>query len=542
LHRVEGILTDNDGGFRFENLREGLYTATVNAPGYSRIEQEIRIVGGEDLVLDPILLRTPQPHVDAIPLEVNVRPDFSRTRVDVLLENHGMGVLEYSAEIGLADGRVVDYRSISELSINEIFELEGFSRAYAPLYIPEQDLIYIPAKNGDQKVISVFNRAGELQRTIQQSLIDEYEEFRSLAWDGENLWGSMAAFNPLDPRRPIPMLVQMDSEGAKLDSIIVPFDWYRCLPFVFSPGGETIYVTESEQALLEMDRDGNVLQTWQIHFPGRLTEVTGLGYYPYDIDGMPLYLLEVGRENDVRTTLRFVKFNPENGDWKVQHVFQAEAENGEGEDALSLRSTYSATVIQPGYDADVISLGVVQTYGRSREANDMFIEREISPNIGFMVPGTIQNMTGEVEPDGSVRLGFEVEGNGWPEGEYGWSYIIRHNAVGDSIVVPVTLTLDMESGFGQDAGEFPVEFGLSSVYPNPFNSKTTIQFGVDKAVPTTLKVFDLTGRVVKVLYDGTPTVGWHSIAWDGADIPSGIYVLQLESVGRYRAVKTALLR
>ncbi|MBT3233849.1 MAG: hypothetical protein HN356_13685, partial [Calditrichaeota bacterium] len=156
LHRVDGILTDNDGGFRFENLREGLYTATVNAPGYSRIEQEIRIVGGEDLVLDPILLRTPQPHVDAIPLEVNVRPDFSRTRVDVLLENHGMGVLEYSAEIGLADGRVVDYRSISELSINEIFELEGFSRAYAPLYIPEQDLIYIPAKNGDQKVISVF--------------------------------------------------------------------------------------------------------------------------------------------------------------------------------------------------------------------------------------------------------------------------------------------------------------------------------------------------------------------------------------------------
>ncbi|MBT7618897.1 MAG: T9SS type A sorting domain-containing protein, partial [Calditrichaeota bacterium] len=539
LHRVDGILTDNDGGFRFENLREGLYIATINAPGYSRIEQEIRIVGGEDLVLEPILLPRPEPHVVAIPLEVNVRPDASRTRVDVTLENHGMGVLEYSAEIGLADGRAVDYRSVSELSINDMFGIEGYTRGYAPLYVPEQDLIYIPAKNGDQRIIGVFNRAGELQRTIPQPMEDEYEEFRSLAWDGENLWGSFQSFNGGDG---ITSLLMLDAEGAIVDRIVVPFAFYKSLPFVFSPGGETVYVTEAEEALLEMDREGNILQFWNISFPGRLAEVTGLGYYPYDIDGMPLYLLEIGEEDDIDTQLRFIKFNPENGDWKVQHVFQAEAENGEGEDALSLRSTYGATVIRSGYDADVISLGVVQTYGRSREANDMFIEREISPNIGFMVPGTIQNMSGEVEPDGSVRLGFEVEGNGWPEGEYGWSYIIRHNAVGDSIVVPVTLTLDMESGFGQDAGEFPVEFGLSSVYPNPFNSKTTIQFGVDKAVPTTLKVFDLTGRVVKVLYDGTPTVGWHSIAWDGADIPSGIYVLQLESAGRYRAVKTALLR
>jgi len=88
----------------------------------------------------------------------------------------------------------------------------------------------------------------------------------------------------------------------------------------------------------------------------------------------------------------------------------------------------------------------------------------------------------------------------------------------------------------------PVSFEISSVYPSPFNSSTTIRFGADIEAHTTLKVYDMTGRQVKVLYDNTPSVGWHSIAWNGSAMPSGIYVLQLESAGRYKTVKTALLR
>ncbi len=541
LHRIDEIETDNDGRFEIENIREGLYTATIYAPYYGRINREINLVGGEDIVLDPILLPRPEPHVEIIPLEVNVRPDSSRTRADVLLENHGMGVLEYSTEVGLADGRIVDYRSVSEFSINEIFGMDNHQRAYAPLYVAEQDLIYIPAhiRREEAPFIGVFSRAGELQRTIPLRLDDPEDYIRSLAWDGESLWGSIHLFNEGNAGR---FLVRFDVEGAIVDRIVVPFDFYRSLPFVFSPGGETIYVTESEEDLLEMDREGNVLQTWQITFQGRLTEVTGIGYNSFDIDGMPLYLLEIGEENGVDNLLRFIKFNPENGDWKVQHTIRGEEENGEGDDAVGLRTSYGATVISSGYEDDIVSFVVVQNYGRSREANDMYIEREISPNIGFMVPGTAQNISGEVAPNSSVRLGFEVEGNGWPEGQYGWSYIIRHNAVGDSIVVPVNLTLDMESGFGQDKNGIPVEFGLKPVYPNPFNSRVTIKFGVDREIHTTLKVYDLAGRLVRILFDDTPSVGWHLFTWDGSSMSSGVYVLQLESAERCKAVKTALIR
>ncbi len=88
----------------------------------------------------------------------------------------------------------------------------------------------------------------------------------------------------------------------------------------------------------------------------------------------------------------------------------------------------------------------------------------------------------------------------------------------------------------------PVEFKISSVYPSPFNSSTTIQFGADIEIHTTLKVYDLTGRLVGVLFDDVPTAGWHKIVWNGSDLSSGVYILQLERAGGIKTVKTAIIR
>ncbi len=90
--------------------------------------------------------------------------------------------------------------------------------------------------------------------------------------------------------------------------------------------------------------------------------------------------------------------------------------------------------------------------------------------------------------------------------------------------------------------EIPVEFGLGPVYPNPFNSRTTIRFGIDKAAPATLRIYDLTGRVVADLYSGQATVGYHRVSYDGVALPSGIYWLRLESLGRTQIEKIALIR
>jgi len=90
--------------------------------------------------------------------------------------------------------------------------------------------------------------------------------------------------------------------------------------------------------------------------------------------------------------------------------------------------------------------------------------------------------------------------------------------------------------------DLPVEFSLRSIYPNPFNSATTITYGADKTERTILQAYSIAGRVVARIYDGIPTVGYHQVVWKAADLPSGVYLLRLDSVGRMKIAKTVLLK
>ena len=53
----------------------------------------------------------------------------------------------------------------------------------------------------------------------------------------------------------------------------------------------------------------------------------------------------------------------------------------------------------------------------------------------------------------------------------------------------------------------------------------------DPGSPVTLQVFDLLGQHVATLVDGVQTAGEHEVAFDGATLPSGVYVLRLRAGG-----------
>ena len=108
-------------------------------------------------------------------------------------------------------------------------------------------------------------------------------------------------------------------------------------------------------------------------------------------------------------------------------------------------------------------------------------------------------------------------------------------------ITPFSLNI-LPDDVNRDPFEIPIEFGLGPVYPNPFNSRTTIRFGIDKAAPATLKMYDISGRVVTELFNGQANVGFHKVAYDGVNLPSGVYWLRLESQGRTRIEKIALIR
>ncbi|MBL7013674.1 MAG: S8 family peptidase [Candidatus Marinimicrobia bacterium] len=115
-----------------------------------------------------------------------------------------------------------------------------------------------------------------------------------------------------------------------------------------------------------------------------------------------------------------------------------------------------------------------------------------------------------------------------PNNSYGYGIIDTWGAIN----FPISST----DGFVHPSG-----FNLLSNYPNPFNPITTIRFDLvetwhvgNPAVSgaTSLRIFDITGRVVDVLVNGNLNPGQHEIQWNASQNGSGIYFVQLQTENR----------
>lgn len=68
-------------------------------------------------------------------------------------------------------------------------------------------------------------------------------------------------------------------------------------------------------------------------------------------------------------------------------------------------------------------------------------------------------------------------------------------------------------------------------YPNPFNPVTTIQFSLPESSQINIQIFDVLGRVVSNLAEGTYSAGVHRVTWDAGRLSSGVYFYRLSSNG-----------
>ena len=95
-----------------------------------------------------------------------------------------------------------------------------------------------------------------------------------------------------------------------------------------------------------------------------------------------------------------------------------------------------------------------------------------------------------------------------------------------------------------EAGTLPVEFALHPAYPNPFNPVTYIRFDIGEASmhPTTLRIFDITGRLVGTLMNEQLQTGSYQIQWNAASLASGIYFTELRSGDLRQTGKLVLLK
>ncbi|MCH7732356.1 MAG: T9SS type A sorting domain-containing protein [Candidatus Marinimicrobia bacterium] len=83
---------------------------------------------------------------------------------------------------------------------------------------------------------------------------------------------------------------------------------------------------------------------------------------------------------------------------------------------------------------------------------------------------------------------------------------------------------------------------LYQSYPNPFNSVTTIRFRIPFSEYVTLKVFDMIGREVEMLFDKRYIPGEHEIEWSVSYHASGVYIYRLRAGDFVETKKLILLQ
>jgi len=77
-----------------------------------------------------------------------------------------------------------------------------------------------------------------------------------------------------------------------------------------------------------------------------------------------------------------------------------------------------------------------------------------------------------------------------------------------------------------------VNFDLKQNYPNPFNPTTTIPFTVNKTKHVTLKVYDVTGKLISTLIDKQLAPNHYEFKFNGNHLASGSYIYQLNVDGQ----------
>ncbi|TAK53062.1 MAG: T9SS type A sorting domain-containing protein [Bacteroidetes bacterium] len=91
----------------------------------------------------------------------------------------------------------------------------------------------------------------------------------------------------------------------------------------------------------------------------------------------------------------------------------------------------------------------------------------------------------------------------------------------------------------------PREYALSQNYPNPFNPSTQFKMEIPQLTDIDVSVFDVLGRKIATIANGTKQSGFYTVEWNGVDdngfsVPTGVYIVRMNA-GEFSETRKILL-
>ncbi|MBD3165943.1 T9SS type A sorting domain-containing protein [bacterium] len=162
---------------------------------------------------------------------------------------------------------------------------------------------------------------------------------------------------------------------------------------------------------------------------------------------------------------------------------------------------------------------------------------ELAPHLNYV---SLANPEGTVPPGESHSIELDFDTESMPNDEYFLWVVIDGNYCGESVTVPVHLTVTSEV-VDNDPVQ-PYEWALEGVYPNPFNPTTQIAFSLKSRAQVNIRVYNVMGREVAVLSERTMAAGRHTVAFNGQGLASGLYFLRFDAGPIHEVRKMILMK
>jgi len=168
-------------------------------------------------------------------------------------------------------------------------------------------------------------------------------------------------------------------------------------------------------------------------------------------------------------------------------------------------------------------------------------------NYGFEVERKVSSKSASGGAIGNwEKIGF-VEGNGNSNSPKNYSFIDRGINYGNFAYRLKQIDNDGTYEYSEPievyVGDIPGGFVLEQNYPNPFNPSTKIKFAVDESTNATLKIYDILGNEIIILFNEVTEAGKvYELEFNASGLPSGIYIYGLMTETKSEIRKMILLK
>jgi len=146
---------------------------------------------------------------------------------------------------------------------------------------------------------------------------------------------------------------------------------------------------------------------------------------------------------------------------------------------------------------------------------------------------------GTLGPGESREVSLTFRAGGRDVGSYTSALQAFDAETGEAVVVPLSLAVTQGTN-AEDEAAAPEAVTLA-VYPNPTAGRATVTLALPQAAEIRAAVYDVLGREVAVLHEGSLASGSHRLAFDG-ELPTGVYLVRATSDGVCAAQRVTVVR